>query len=303
MDFPSFRDPRASDGTSYPYSPPSRFSNQAIQGQEGLKNDPWPSYRQSRLSHEFSLASDGSQNLTTSNRADMGENLENGSNGSKVEINPSQSHFSLYKWATKGVPFVIPLRRVSSSRIKVKSKTERCASTNGRYQIERMVSELPETILQDVEYQYHDDTESASTKSYMMDHEKQKYDNIFGTSTEDRLQESQFVEEVVLAIHNPEPFNDIPSRIEDDAGSAVFSNRRKEGKPYSLAETGLIGKTEREISALAHEVRNPELKSLRSLLHETDEGQGTSHFMSTFVDLNKIVYDTETISCMQTTVR
>ena len=284
MDFPSFRDPRASDGTNYPCSPPSRFSNQEIQGQDGLKNDPSPSYRHSRLSHEFPLASDGSPNLTTSNRADMGENLENGSNSSKVEINSSQSHFSLYKWATKGVPFAIPLRRGNSSRIKVKSKTERCSSTNGRF--ERTVSELPEAILQDVEYHYPDDAISASTNSFRMDLENQKNDTPFTTSTQDGLQERQIVEEVAVSIPNSEPLSDIPSRIEDDADSAVLSNGRKEGKPYSLAETGLCGKTEREICELAHEVRNPELKTLRSMLHEIDEGQGTSRFMSTIVDLN-----------------
>ncbi|KAL6317990.1 hypothetical protein AAG906_031043 [Vitis piasezkii] len=271
MDFHSLREPGASNGSSYPYSPPSRFSNQTIQGQDGLKNDPWPSYRQSRLSHEFSLAGDESPKLTTSNRADMGDNLENGSNSSKVEINTSQSHFSLYKWASKGVPFVTPLRRLNSSRTKVKSKTERCSSTNGRFQSERMVSELPEAILHDVEYHYTDDT-SASTKSFKIDREKQKNDTLFTKITQDRLEECQIVEEVVLAIPNLEPLNKTHNRIEDDA---VLSNTRKEGKPYSLSETGLCGKAEKEISVLAHEVSNPELKSLRSLLHETDDGQGT----------------------------
>lgn len=271
MDFHSLREPGASNGSSYPYSPPSRFSNQTIQGQDGLKNDPWPSYRQSRLSHEFSLAGDESPKLTTSNRADMGDNLENGSNSSKVEINTSQSHFSLYKWASKGVPFVTPLRRLNSSRTKVKSKTERCSSTNGRFQSERMVSELPEAIMHDVEYHYTDDT-SASTKSFKIDREKQKNDALFTKITQDRLEECQIVEEVVLAIPNLEPLNKTHNRIEDDA---VSSNTRKEGKPYSLSETGLCGKAEKEISVLAHEVSNPELKSLRSLLHETDDGQGT----------------------------
>lgn len=271
MDFHSLREPGVSNGSSYPYSPPSRFSNQTIQGQDGLKNDPWPSYRQSRLSHEFSLAGDESPKLTTSNRADMGDNLENGSNSSKVEINTSQSHFSLYKWASKGVPFVTPLRRLNSSRTKVKSKTERCSSTNGRFQSERMVSELPEAIMHDVEYHYTDDT-SASTKSFKIDREKQKNDALFTKITQDRLEECQIVEEVVLAIPNLEPLNKTHNRIEDDA---VLSNTRKEGKPYSLSETGLCGKAEKEISVLAHEVSNPELKSLRSLLHETDDGQGT----------------------------
>ncbi|RVX15023.1 J domain-containing protein required for chloroplast accumulation response 1 [Vitis vinifera] len=244
MDFHSLREPGASNGSSYPYSPPSRFSNQTIQGDESPK-------------------------LTTSNRADMGDNLENGSNSSKVEINTSQSHFSLYKWASKGVPFVTPLRRLNSSRTKVKSKTERCSSTNGRFQSERMVSELPEAIMHDVEYHYTDDT-SASTKSFKIDREKQKNDSLFTKITQDRLEECQIVEEVVLAIPNLEPLNKTHNRIEDDA---VLSNTRKEGKPYSLSETGLCGKAEKEISVLAHEVSNPELKSLRSLLHETDDGQ------------------------------
>lgn len=100
-----------------------------------------------------------------------------------------------------------------------------------------------------------------------------KNDTLFTKITQDRLEECQIVEEVVLAIPNLEPLNKTHNRIEDDA---VLSNTRKEGKPYSLSETGLCGKAEKEISVLAHEVSNPELKSLRSLLHETDDGQGTN---------------------------
>lgn len=291
INFPSFSDQSASNRTSYPpYSPPSSHT---IQGQDGLKNDPWPSHRQSRLSHEFSLGSDESPKLSSSNRADMGGNLENGSNISKVEINSSQSHFSLYKWASKGVMFAIPIKRVNSSRIKVKSRADRCSSTNGRFQ-----SELPEAILQDVEYPYPDDAMSATTKSFLMDHEKPKKETRSTTNTEDRLEGCQNFEEVVPVIHNPE---DIPCRTKDDAES--LSDTRKERKLYSLLETGLCGKTDREISALAREVRNTELKSLCSLLHEPDDQQGTSFLLLISVAPNYIVYKSETISCMQAMMR
>ncbi|KAG8389963.1 hypothetical protein BUALT_Bualt01G0034100 [Buddleja alternifolia] len=67
----------------------SRFSNQAIRGEE-IKNEARAVYDQSPLSREASFRRQGSKKDTKS-----------------VDIN--QFHFSIYKWAGKGVPMLMPL--------------------------------------------------------------------------------------------------------------------------------------------------------------------------------------------------
>lgn len=100
-----------SSGTSL-----SRFSSEATQGTEASKNDNISSHKLSALFQELPhTTSEGSSNLTESNKTGTGGNLkkdlENSENSTKREF-----HFSIYKWASKGVPLDVPIRGKSSSR-------------------------------------------------------------------------------------------------------------------------------------------------------------------------------------------
>ncbi|KAI4336897.1 hypothetical protein L6164_015373 [Bauhinia variegata] len=92
---------------------PASFS-QAGRDKGGFKSDPRPSYGQSLLSQ---------------NKADREINLEQHSSNCEIAPGNGQFHFSIYKWASKGVPLAMPLRAERNSRTKERVKIERCSST------------------------------------------------------------------------------------------------------------------------------------------------------------------------------
>lgn len=118
-----------SNGISHSYSSGtslSRFSSEAIQGTEALKNDIRSSHKLSPPSQELpSTTSEGSSNLTESDKAGIGGKLKKDSESSENSSNGSHFHFSIYKWASKGVPLDMPIRgKSSSTRSKDKAKSE-----------------------------------------------------------------------------------------------------------------------------------------------------------------------------------
>ncbi|XP_062159589.1 J domain-containing protein required for chloroplast accumulation response 1 isoform X2 [Alnus glutinosa] len=108
----------------------SRFSSQSVQSQEELGNDVQSCHRQRPLSREVFLAlgSEGSSNSIKSDKMEP--------NGSEVPSDSNQFHFSIYKWASKGVPLAMPYRG-GSSRMKESVKFERCSSWNAWLASER----------------------------------------------------------------------------------------------------------------------------------------------------------------------
>uniref|UniRef100_A0A5B6ZT62 J domain-containing protein required for chloroplast accumulation response 1 n=1 Tax=Davidia involucrata TaxID=16924 RepID=A0A5B6ZT62_DAVIN len=218
VDFPAFacgnRSPnKYKDGTSNgmnflystPTTPLSRFSSKAIQGQGVWRNDIQPSY------------------MTKSDETDTNGETPNNSN---------QFHFYIYKWASKGVPFRMPLRRGNSSKSRERSNIERSSSSKGRIESDSMVCELQRANLQDI-------------------------DTLF-------LNHSQIVEEAILAMPDLKSHDSFQSAVDD----VILSDEREEIKPHSLPETGLRGKTKKEMSVSIEEASKPKLKSLLSLSNE-----------------------------------
>ncbi|KAK9271121.1 hypothetical protein L1049_026710 [Liquidambar formosana] len=281
MDFSGFasgnRSPsRSKDGPSNgpgsPHSPStstSRFSSQAIQGQDEWKNDVRPSCHQSPLSYEFSLSSQGSAKETKSDKTDTGANLKKDSISSTVSTscNSSQFHFSIYKWASKGVPLMMPLRRGNSSRLKGKNIV-RCSSSNGRVGDDSMVSELPTATLSVIEFPSLN--VSANTMSSEVECKKQVNESLLNTSTQDKLKPCQSVEEAVLFIPESEPLDSLQGTVEYIPSNTISCETREETKPHSLPD----GKTVEEISMLTKESCKNELKPLRSLFYDNKDGQG-----------------------------
>ncbi|KAG5065218.1 hypothetical protein AAZX31_04G033000 [Glycine max] len=109
--------------------------NDGIVASNGLKP-----YRQSLLSQEFS-------NSSTFDKTDKGSIMKQDISISEVLPSASngQFHFSIYKWASKGVPMVMPLRTERNSRNKDKAKLERCSGAK-----EWIVSEI--TTQNPIEY-------------------------------------------------------------------------------------------------------------------------------------------------------
>ncbi|KAF3446286.1 hypothetical protein FNV43_RR11465 [Rhamnella rubrinervis] len=108
----------------------SRFSSPEILGTEDLRNDIQPPYCQSLLAQELSLSSEELSNLTESDKKDIGGLLKKESERTENATDSSHFHFSIYKWASKGVPLKMPIRG-GSSRSKERVKSEQFSRTNG----------------------------------------------------------------------------------------------------------------------------------------------------------------------------
>ncbi|XWS21086.1 hypothetical protein CRYUN_Cryun30bG0025100 [Craigia yunnanensis] len=131
MDLPTFGFPtrstsKSKDGFSnglsyYAHCPLFRFSGQANQDKEEVRNDFQSSYRFNALSQELSTSSEKSTNLTKYDETETKGNSKEDSSSSEISKNGSHFHFSIYKWANKGgVPLAIPLR--GSDRLKKKKR-------------------------------------------------------------------------------------------------------------------------------------------------------------------------------------
>ncbi|KAJ6685977.1 AUXILIN/CYCLIN G-ASSOCIATED KINASE-RELATED [Salix purpurea] len=110
--------------SKYTYPPLSGSTSQTNLVGEELTNDV---SRQSALSKEQSLSSEVSSNWTKPEETDKSTSWERDSGGSEIPTNRNQFHFSIYKWATKGLPFAMPLRGASKSRLNEKCKLQRCS--------------------------------------------------------------------------------------------------------------------------------------------------------------------------------
>lgn len=232
----------------------SRFSSQSTQSQEELKNGIQSSYSQSLLSQEIILNNEESSNLIKSDKKDTEGNIKKDSKISEAPTDSSQFHFSIYKWACKGVPLMIPFRG-SSSRLKEPVKMKRSLSLNGRIEIESKVRESP-------------------LKSYKMEHNKEENDSVLDTSAQDGVEPCQNVAEPILLTTELETLSSLHSVVEDVSADTMMRDIREEIKHQSLSKIDLCDNDVKEITILTKEVHKPELKPLRSLLFDNDYEQG-----------------------------
>ncbi|CAI9777820.1 unnamed protein product [Fraxinus pennsylvanica] len=115
-------------------STPSGFSGQAISGQEETRNDLSTVHHHSSLSNEVSLSNEDSTHSGITDQKDV-EKWKNDSISVETQCKGNPFHFSIYKWAGRELPMLIPLRRGKVSKLKEMSKIERSASSNGRIEI------------------------------------------------------------------------------------------------------------------------------------------------------------------------
>ncbi|GAB2291313.1 molecular chaperone [Dionaea muscipula] len=113
----------------------SRFSTQSIQIHDVLlQGDGCSTSHRSPLSSESSLGL-GEPKL---DGVEVGFVVDQDVHGLKYSSDSGQFHFSIHKWASKGVPLFTSLRRRSGSKSKENNKIERSTSSNGRVGSEPM---------------------------------------------------------------------------------------------------------------------------------------------------------------------
>ncbi|KAG6626764.1 J domain-containing protein required for chloroplast accumulation response 1-like isoform X2 [Carya illinoinensis] len=243
-----------SSGIGFSYSSTSnlsRLSSQAIQSQEELGNDVQSSYQQSPLSQEITRSREGSPDLIKSDKRDTEGNIET---ESEVPKDGSQFHFSIYKWASKGVPLAMPFRGGSRSRLKESAKIVRCSSSNGWLGSGRRARE-------------------TSANSSRMECNKVENFSVPDASIQDRIEPCQNVEEAILHTPESESLSSVQKVIEEVPGNTIFHDVIEEVKPQSLPTIELQDEDKKENTALTKKVHKPAGKSLHSLLSEMDHEQ------------------------------
>lgn len=188
----------------------SRFSSQAIQRQEEFGNDVQSSYHQSPLSPKISRVSLESSDLNNSDKRDSEGNRKDDSNSLEVPRESGHFHFSIYRWASKGVPLATLFRGNRSS------KFERCSSSNGWLESGRMVKE-------------------SSTKSVRMECNQQENDSILDTRVQDEVEPCQSVSELGLPTPESKTLSCLQNAVNDVPGNTILHEEREEIKPQSLS--------------------------------------------------------------------
>ncbi|KAI8014693.1 J domain-containing protein required for chloroplast accumulation response 1 [Camellia lanceoleosa] len=270
------KDP-ASNGINCVYTPSSPLSRQlseAFQEEDELRSEIHQSYRPSPLSREFSLSNKEPPCITKSGELESMDrgNLKKDLKNTEAPSNSSRFHFSIYKWASKGVP--MHLRLGNSPKSKARVKTKRCSSSNGRIERDTITSNgLEAANGHDSDLHFLNYSVSANNESPYPEGRKQDRDSLLETSTEDRVEPCHIVEDTVLSMPRSISVNKIPNTVKTVAGDAVLSDKREEIKSHSVSETGVVEITEKGIATSMQEAQKPELNHLRSPLYDTDVGQ------------------------------
>ncbi|KAK4429161.1 J domain-containing protein required for chloroplast accumulation response 1 [Sesamum alatum] len=108
----------------------SRFSNEGNRGQDEIRSEVHPVYRQSPLSRQASFRREDSPSSVAYDQKDDTENMKKETRN--VDSSGNQFHFSIYKWAGKGVPMLMPLVIGNNLKSKDKGKHDRSVSYSGR---------------------------------------------------------------------------------------------------------------------------------------------------------------------------
>ncbi|XP_052201489.1 J domain-containing protein required for chloroplast accumulation response 1 isoform X2 [Diospyros lotus] len=248
-----------------PSSPLSRLSSEALHEEGESGNDIRPSYQPSPLSHESSLPK-GPSHTTKAGElesSDIGGNLKKDLKSIESPINISQFHFSIYKWASKGVPLLIPVRSGNIIKQKERIKTERCLSSNGRIESNKglQVADFHDSGLDLL-----NQSDSENRQSPCSEGRKQQ-GSLFKTTDENMDEPCDTVEEAVLSIPGSKSMHIVPDTIETVPSDVALSDKRVEIKTHPLSDANLCGSTEKE-------AQKHEMKPLRSFLYDTNKAQG-----------------------------
>ncbi|KAM7279493.1 hypothetical protein ACFE04_006627 [Oxalis oulophora] len=191
-------------GNYYSHSTLSRFSNES---QDDSRNELHSTSLESPLLQQLSPSS------KESSKPDETYLKKSASISLQDSVNNGQFHFSIYKWASKGVPLAVPFRGGTSSRLK-EVKLEKSTSSNGR--IER---ELPERI-------------SHYSSKVITDSIRMTFSDLLN-EPQPQPEPYQIVAETNIPTSDTKPeINSVEDRLH-----TVVEDTRVETKPHSLHES------------------------------------------------------------------
>lgn len=218
---------------------------------------------------EFSVSDEGSSNLA---RSDKAGNLGEESKSSESPTNSSmfQFHFSIYKWASKGVPMVMPLRGRSSSRVQKATKNEEHSSTYECAVNESMASQST------ISTPPNNDLLLADSTSSKLESNKPENDLLLEESTPDRVKVEPCLsikDTILPVVESSATFSSLPITVEDIAGNIISCQTSEDIEPRPLLQTACED-PQKKAPVLREQVHKPEIKPTHSLIFYDDLEQG-----------------------------
>ncbi|XP_016468864.1 J domain-containing protein required for chloroplast accumulation response 1 [Nicotiana tabacum] len=214
-----------------------------------MKNDAPTFYRQSPLSREGTSIGDELRYMSESDEQDIGGNLKKNGESKEASSTEYQFHFSIYKWAGKGVPVLIPLKGGKHFKSKEKIKLEICSSSNGRVENDDMDTRSP--LGENLNISRDGNSQSFSTTSK----NSERSDNANGIVGE------------TVGI----PKSKSLQSVKDDT---ILRTERETEEPFFRQKSGLGEGIQKEVPKNSEEIIKDELKPLRAFLVNEAEEKG-----------------------------
>lgn len=250
MDYPTFgssgslrkKDGNAS-GISTPSSSLSRFSSQTMQVTDDIRSDVWPPNGPSPLSNESSTRNEDLSYAAKSSETTSKRNLSDNSKNAEAHVDSNDFHFSIYKWASSGVPIVMPLRKGVTLKLEEQYIYTRSSSSKGNIKSEPVCESLLTNACST-------DTHSISVKS---EFSKVECDEIVKKIT---LRGA----EACLKEGNVKPVSDVL-----ETTKVTVENKSEEPNPNFLPD---------KVFEATEEASKPMQKPLRSILRDDIDEEG-----------------------------
>ncbi|KAK6939436.1 hypothetical protein RJ641_028967 [Dillenia turbinata] len=265
MDLPAFAsDNRTSrDGTNHRSGSPNSQTASMSRFSDSLKNDSRPINHLSPLSQEYGLSSEELGQVTKYDKMSADGDQNKASKNTEGQLDSNQFHFSIYKWAGRRAPLMLPLR--GGSKLRVSS------STNGRIENEIEVSLMPAAAtLPDPNISVTDKSFSPETMPFNIELEEKQGGSSQDTIARFESEPYQNFKEAVTATQESKTKKNLKSAV-----ASVPQNLKSGGtskiKISDSLHVNSREEIEKETYTAMQEPCKPELKSLRSLFDENNE--------------------------------
>ncbi|GMH23768.1 hypothetical protein Nepgr_025611 [Nepenthes gracilis] len=253
----------------------SRFSRQTIR--DVLRADVCSTSFQSKLSDEFYVS--GARPVEDPKLDGVEAGLpDKDFKRSEFPNDGGRFHFSIHKWASKGVPLVMSLWKTSSSssKSKEKSRMERSLSSNGRVENDIWASETHTAEMSN---------DSPSAKSEMstssgVKYEKQGDGFIVHSSTEETTTTRQTVGGSFPAVPNYVPIDSFHTSDVEVPRIVNYNSTEKEREVLTNCMKKPWPEAEKEVSELTVDVVDFNLEPLCSMSHNIEEKKGNNKIIT-----------------------
>lgn len=219
-----------------------------------MKNDAPGFYRQSPLSREGTVIGDDLRYTSEPDERDIGGDLKKSGESKEDSSSDYQFHFSIYKWAGKGVPTLVSLKGGKHFKPNEKIKIERCSISKGRME--------------------NDNTRSSSPLGGNANFSRDA--NFHSFSTRSRNLQSSDKENGTVGETLSVPKSKSMQSFKDDVGGddSILRTEKEVEEPQFRQKTGLGDEIQTQIPGNSERTKKDKLRPLHALFVNEAEERG-----------------------------